>query len=72
MVFTRRQKQALVAGNPLRDAGILRNVFSFLPGHWLFLGAVCREWAAVYAALKAQEVRKVTLDCSCIFLLPDA
>jgi hypothetical protein len=61
MVFTRRQKQALVAANPLRDASILKQVFSFLPGHWLFLGAVCREWAAAYASIAEQQVRSVSL-----------
>jgi hypothetical protein len=62
MVSTRRQKQALAAAsNPLRDAGILQQVFTFLPGNWLFLGAVCREWAAVYAGLKDQRVLHLSI-----------
>jgi hypothetical protein len=57
MIFTRRQKQALVAmTNPLRDAGILQRVFTFLPGHWLFLGAVCREWQDSYADMGEQHI----------------
>jgi hypothetical protein len=37
--------------NPLSNAGILQHVFTYLPGHWLFLGAVCKEWATVYASI---------------------
>jgi hypothetical protein len=63
MVSTCRQRQALVAvTNPLRDAGILQQVFTFLPGHWLFLGAVCSEWNAVYAGIAEQRVRSLKLD----------
>jgi hypothetical protein len=57
MVYTRRQKQALVAVcNPLRDAGIKQHIFSFLPGQWLFLGAVCKEWEALYASIADQRL----------------
>eukprot|EP00953_Heterococcus_sp_UTEX-ZZ885_P016773 9409-Heterococcus_DN1.PRE.5 len=63
MVTTRGQKQALsAASNPLRDAGILKQIFSLLPGTYLFLGAVCREWRAVYAGIKLGHVRSWTLD----------
>jgi hypothetical protein len=56
------QKQALVAAaDPLNDAGILRQVFTFLPGSWLFLGAVCIEWATIYASTAAKQVRSFTL-----------
>jgi hypothetical protein len=41
----------------LRDPGILQHIFAFLPGHWLFLGAVCREWEALYAGIADQQVR---------------
>jgi hypothetical protein len=52
MVSTRKQKQALAAASdPLRDVGILQHVLAFLPGNWLILGAVCREWNAVYAGM---------------------
>eukprot|EP00953_Heterococcus_sp_UTEX-ZZ885_P003745 2536-Heterococcus_DN1.PRE.6 len=47
--------------NPLLVSGILRNVFKFLPGHWLFLGAVCREWETVYAGMPEQHVLSTTL-----------
>jgi hypothetical protein len=50
------------AFHPLRDAGILQQVFTFLPGNWLFLGAVCSEWRAVYAGLKDFEVCTARLD----------
>ena len=50
------QNQALVESDPLRDAGILRHVFMFLPGHWLILGAVCKEWQAVYAGMDEEEL----------------
>jgi hypothetical protein len=43
--------------NPLKDTGILQQVFSYVPGHWLFLGAVCREWEAVYASITDQQLR---------------
>jgi hypothetical protein len=29
-------------------------------GHWRFLGAVCKEWEALYAAIKAQQLRSET------------
>jgi hypothetical protein len=60
MMSTRRHKQALAAAsNPLNDAGILEQVCTFLPGHYLFLGAVCKEWEALYAGIKAQQLRSV-------------
>jgi formyltetrahydrofolate synthetase len=60
MVYTRRQKQALAAvSNPLKDAGILQHVFSFLPGNWLFLGAVCSEWRVVYVGVADQQLRSI-------------
>jgi hypothetical protein len=59
---TQGQKQALVAAaDPLNDAGILRQVFTFLPGTWLFLGAVCSEWTTIYASTAAKQVRSFTL-----------
>eukprot|EP00953_Heterococcus_sp_UTEX-ZZ885_P016379 9209-Heterococcus_DN1.PRE.4 len=66
MVSTRRQKQRLAAASdPLRNAVILKQVFTFLPGHHLFLGGVCREWRAVYAGMADQEVRAFRLyDCT--------
>eukprot|EP00953_Heterococcus_sp_UTEX-ZZ885_P032497 16973-Heterococcus_DN1.PRE.1 len=45
----------------LRDPGILQHIFTFLPGHWLFLGAVCREWEAVYASMAEQQVCNLSL-----------
>jgi hypothetical protein len=64
MVATRRQKQVLLVANPLRDAGILQQVLNFLPGNWLFLGAVCREWRTIYSRALAedQQVRSFSLD----------
>jgi hypothetical protein len=32
----------------------LQQVFTFLPGNRLFLGAVCKEWEAVYAGIEAK------------------
>jgi hypothetical protein len=32
-------------------------VFSFLPGCWLFIGAVCREWRPVYAGIADQDLQ---------------
>jgi hypothetical protein len=41
----------------LSDAAMIQHVFSFLPtGNWLFLGAVCRKWQAVYADQPDQQV----------------
>jgi hypothetical protein len=54
MVTTRRQKQA--ACTPLRDAGVLQRIFTFLPGNYLFIGAVCREWQVVYAGMADPNV----------------
>jgi hypothetical protein len=51
-----RKKQALAASNLLSETSILKQVFSFLPGHWLFLGAACREWEAVYADMGEQHI----------------
>jgi hypothetical protein len=47
--------------NPLGNAGILEHVFTFLPGNWLFLGAVCSEWKAVYAGIADQQLLSVSL-----------
>jgi hypothetical protein len=56
------QAQDLAAEiNPLRDAGILQHTFTFLPGHWLFLGAVCSEWKAVYARMRGMRVPSSSL-----------
>jgi hypothetical protein len=49
------------ASTVLSDAGILHQVFSFLPGNWLFLGAVCQEWSSVYAGLAEQQVHSLSL-----------
>jgi hypothetical protein len=77
MVLTRKQKQALVAAsNPLKDAGILQHVFTFLPGCWLLLGAVCKEWNAVYAHMDDQQVhsfdlytKSIPVNCDCMTTL---
>jgi hypothetical protein len=73
MVSTRKQKQAVVeASNPLTDAGILQQVFAFLPGNSLFLGAVCKEWKRLYVGTAGQQfevysvnnsIRKRLLTC---------
>jgi hypothetical protein len=62
MISTRRQQQALVAASdPLKNADILQHVFKFLPGNWLILGTICREWNAIYAGMADQQVYKVSL-----------
>ena len=62
MASVRRQKQDMAAAfDPLRDADILKHVFTFLPGNWLFLGAACNEWRAVYAGMTDQQVRMFNL-----------
>jgi hypothetical protein len=56
------QNQAVTAAsNALTDTGILKQVLSFLPGHHLFLSAVCREWRAVYAGIADQQMRLFNL-----------
>jgi hypothetical protein len=62
MVSTRKQKQALLTASPLRDAGILQQVFTFLPGNHLFLGTVCKEWNAVYVGIGDWQVRSFSLE----------
>jgi hypothetical protein len=47
--------------SPLTDAGILQQVFTFLPGNWLYIGAVCSEWKAVYACMKDQQVCSLSM-----------
>jgi hypothetical protein len=54
-------EQQTAAIHPLRDAGIMSNVFAFLPGNWLYLGAVCSEWKAVYAGMPDRQVRSIPL-----------
>jgi hypothetical protein len=53
---TRRKQAVAAASHPLADASVLQQVFSVVPGHWLFLGAVCREWRDAYAELADQQV----------------
>jgi hypothetical protein len=51
------------ASNPLSDAAMIQQVFSFLPpGNWLFLGAVCREWRAVYAVQPDKQIYSFSID----------
>jgi hypothetical protein len=72
MVSTRRQKHAVAAAsNPLKDAGILRHVFSFLPGSYLFIGAVCNEWSQSYACMENQQLCKVSLYNNINFVMSD-
>jgi Ankyrin repeats (3 copies) len=60
--MTPGQKQALVAAShPLTDTSILKQVFTFVPGCWLLLGGVCREWKAVYAGIADLQVRACKL-----------
>jgi hypothetical protein len=47
--------------NPLMDAGILQQVIKFLPGSYLFLSAVCREWKAVYIGIGEWQVHNFGL-----------
>jgi hypothetical protein len=58
MEFEHKQKQTL---SPLQDEGLLLQVFTFLPGHHLFISAVCKDWKAVYASMADQQVRSFTL-----------
>jgi hypothetical protein len=36
-------------------------VFAFIPGHWLFLSAVCSEWRAIYANIGEQQAHSIGL-----------
>jgi G3E family GTPase len=56
-----KQDIAAAIADSLRDACILKQVFTFLPGHYLFLGAVCREWEIVYASMAEQQLRSCDL-----------
>jgi hypothetical protein len=63
MVSTQKQKQAVAAAStPLTHAGILQSVFSFLPGSYLFLGGVCRDWRAAHAGIEDQQLPKASFD----------
>jgi hypothetical protein len=46
----------------LSDASILERVFSFLPGHWLYLGGICRAWMQNYKLLLACKILTVGCD----------
>jgi hypothetical protein len=50
------------AYDPLREAGILKHVFAFLPGNWILLGAVCREWKSLYAGMPNRQLRRLRTD----------
>jgi hypothetical protein len=41
----------------LSNAGILKHIFTYVPGHYIFVGAVCREWKAAYVGIPDQKVR---------------
>jgi hypothetical protein len=52
----RHLKQTMTSAlEALEIAGILQRVFTFLPGNWIFIGAVCRKWKAVYANIGDHE-----------------
>jgi hypothetical protein len=61
MLIRWHKRAAAAVFDLLGEAAILRHVFSFLPGNWLFLGAVCREWQAVYASQAYQSVYSISL-----------
>jgi Ankyrin repeats (3 copies) len=48
--------------DPLRDAECLQQIFSYVPGRWLFVGAVCKVWEVVYASMAEQQLLKLSLD----------
>eukprot|EP00953_Heterococcus_sp_UTEX-ZZ885_P005571 3466-Heterococcus_DN1.PRE.2 len=56
-----RGRHVIEASDPFKDAGILLHVFTFLPGYWLLLGAVCKEWCRVYTGIGDQQVRSCPL-----------
>jgi hypothetical protein len=63
MVCTRKQKLAAVAAmHPFSYTGILKHIFAFLPGQYLFLDAVCREWKALYMGIQDQRVHCIHVD----------
>jgi hypothetical protein len=41
---------------------MLKQVFAFLPGNWLFLGAVCREWQTVSINMADQQVHSFQFE----------
>eukprot|EP00953_Heterococcus_sp_UTEX-ZZ885_P035386 18275-Heterococcus_DN1.PRE.1 len=61
VMATFQEHDLAAAINPIRDAGILQHVFTFLPGNWLFLGAVCSEWRAAYEGTADQQVRNIRM-----------
>jgi hypothetical protein len=44
----------------LSEAGILERVLSFLPGHWLYLGGVCRAWMQSYKRMKSCDIHGIS------------
>jgi hypothetical protein len=44
----------------LSEAGILERVLSFLPGHWLYLGGVCRAWMQSYKRMESCEIQSTS------------
>eukprot|EP00953_Heterococcus_sp_UTEX-ZZ885_P003743 2536-Heterococcus_DN1.PRE.4 len=59
--MSRARVYTVDASTILSDAAILQRVFSFLPGHWLYLGGVCHEWMHCYKQMPVCEVS--TVDC---------
>jgi hypothetical protein len=64
MVSAGEVKSVAAGANALSDADILQHVFTFLPGNWLYLGAVCSEWSAAYAGIADQQVWRTLLNGS--------
>jgi hypothetical protein len=62
MMLASEQSAAAAVHHSIRDVNILKQVFTFLPGNWLLLGAVCKEWEAIYARLGDQLVHCVRVD----------
>jgi hypothetical protein len=58
-----RKKQAPVpAVHPFQDVCILQQVLAFLPGNHLFVGAVCKDWKAVYANIQQHQICSISLE----------
>jgi hypothetical protein len=54
--MSRARVHTVDASTILSDAAILQRVFSFLPGNWLYLGGVCRDWMLCYKHLPDSDI----------------
>jgi hypothetical protein len=59
-MMSKAKANAVDKSSILSDATFLQQIFSFLPGNWLFLGVVCRAWMLSYKQMPASRCKTLT------------